>query len=126
MCNRNVIQYIAQSHATKEALWLRTFIGELRGRQALPLTIHCDNKGAIALSKDNKSHAQTRHTDIRHHFVHWAIEDGRLSVVYIPIDDNPADIFTKLLAKAKFRRFAELPGLGPLKVKNRGNKEVAK
>lgn len=96
-------EYIAQSHAAKEALWLHTFIGELRGKQAPPLTIHCDNQGAIALSKDNKFHARTKHINIRHHFVHEAIEDGKLSVMYIPTDDNPADIFTKPLAKVKFR-----------------------
>ena len=105
---------------------LCTFIGELCGRQALPLTIHCDNQGAIAWSKDNKFHARTKHIDIRHHFAREAIEDGKLSVVYIPTDDNPADIFTKLLAKGKFRQFTELLGLGPLKVKNKGDKEVAK
>jgi hypothetical protein len=36
-------EYIAQLHAAKETLWLHTFIGELHGRQAQPLTIHCDS-----------------------------------------------------------------------------------
>jgi len=39
------------------------------------------------------------------------VEDGKVSVVYIPTDDNPADIFTKPLAKTNFRRFVELLGL---------------
>jgi len=112
-------EYIAQSHAAKEALWLRTFIGELRGKPTQPLTIHCDNQGAIALSKDNKFHARTKHIDIRHHFIREAIEDRKLSVVYIPTDDNPADIFTKPLAKAKFRRFVELLGLREIDAKNK-------
>src|SRR5882762_4938951 len=112
-------EYIAQSHAAKEALWLRTFIGELRGKPTQPLTIHCDNQGAIALSKDNKFHARTKHIDIRHHFIREAIEDWKLSVVYIPTDDNPADIFTKPLAKAKFRRFVELLGLREIDAKNK-------
>ena len=112
-------EYIAQSHAAKEALWLRTFIGELRGKPSQPLTIHCDNQGAIALSKDNKFHARTKHIDIRHHFIHEAIEDGKLSVVYIPTDDNPADIFTKPLAKAKFCRFVELLGLGEIEARGK-------
>ena len=34
-----------------------------------------------------------------------------MSVVYIPTDENPVDIFTKLLVKAKFRKFVELLGL---------------
>jgi hypothetical protein len=102
-------------HTAKEVLWLGTFIGELCGKQELPLTIHCDNQGAITLSKDNKFHTQTKQINIRHHFIHEAIEDAKLSVVYIPTDDNPTDIFTKPLAKTKFRRFMELLGMGLLK-----------
>jgi hypothetical protein len=112
-------EYITQSHAAKEALWLRTFIGELCGKPTQPLTIHCDNQGAIALSKDNKFHAWTKHINIRHHFIREAIEDGKLSVVYIPTDDNPMDIFTKSLAKVKFCRFVKLLGLREIDVKNK-------
>jgi hypothetical protein len=57
-------EYIAQSHTAKKALWLRTFIGELRSKLTQPLTIHCDNQGTIVLSKDNKFHTWTKHIDI--------------------------------------------------------------
>ena len=77
------------------------------------ITINSDNQGAIALSKDNKFHARTKHIDVQYHFVREAVEDGKMSVVYIPTDDNPADIFTKPLAKPKFRHFVELLGLRP-------------
>jgi hypothetical protein len=50
-------EYIAQAHAAKEALWLRTFVSELRGVSEPQITINCDNQGAIALSKDNKFHS---------------------------------------------------------------------
>jgi hypothetical protein len=50
-------EYIAQAHAAREALWLHTFISELRGEMTQPLTTNCDNQGAISLSKDNKFHA---------------------------------------------------------------------
>ena len=111
-------EYIAQAHAAKEALWLRTFIAELRGEDAQPLTINCDNQGAIALSKDNKFHARTKHIDIRYHFIREAIEDRKVSVIYVPTDDNPADIFTKPLPKAKFRRFVEILGLRRMEIES--------
>ena len=95
-------KYIAQAHAAKEALWLRAFVSKIRGEPAQGIMINSDNQGAIALLKDNKFHAQTKHIDVRYHFICEAVEDGKLSVVYIPTDDNPADIFTKPLAKAKF------------------------
>ena len=104
-------EYIAQTHAAKEALYLRTFIGEIREQFKTPITISCDNQGAIALSKDNKFHTRTKHIDIRYHFIREAVGDGKIKVEYIPTDENPSDIFTKPLAKAKFRQFAEMLGV---------------
>ena len=107
-------EYIAQAHAAKEALWLRSFVNEIRKEPVRAITINSDNQGAIALLKDNKFHSRTKHIDIRYHFICEAVEDGKVSVVYIPTDENPADIFTKPLAKAKFRGFVELLGLGAI------------
>ena len=57
-------EYIAQTHAAKEALWLHSFLKEVRGAHNTPLTVNCDNQGAIVLSKDNKFHARTKNIDI--------------------------------------------------------------
>ena len=57
-------EYIAQTHVAKEALWLRSFLKQIRGLHDTPLTINCDNQGAIALSKDNKFHTCTKHINI--------------------------------------------------------------
>ena len=75
------------------------------------MSINCDNQGAITLSKDNKFHVQTKHINIRYHFICEAVEDGKIQVEYIPTDDNVVDIFTKPLAKMKFHHFIELLGL---------------
>ena len=104
-------EYISQTHAVKEALYLWTFIGEIREQFQTPITISCDNQGAIALSKDNKFHACTKHIDIRYHFIREAVGDGKIKVEYIPMDENLSNIFTKPLAKAKFHQFAEMLGV---------------
>ena len=62
-------EYIAQTHMAKEALWLRSFVNEVNGMQEAPITINCDNQGAIALAKDNKFHSWTKHIDLRYHFI---------------------------------------------------------
>ena len=51
-------EYIALTHVAKEALWLRTFLSELRGVPYGPVPINCDNQGAVALSKDNQFHVR--------------------------------------------------------------------
>ena len=104
-------EYITQTHAAKEALWLHSFLRELRSAPDDLLILNCDNQGAIALAKDNKFHARTKHIDVRYHFICKAVEDGKVAVQYIPTGDNVSDIFTKPLAKAKFQELAELLGL---------------
>jgi hypothetical protein len=105
-------EYIAQTHAAKELIWLRAFLGELTIPFSEPTTLHCDNQGAIALSKDNKFHARTKHIDIRYHFIREAVENKKIHMHYVPTDDNVADIFTKPLAKPKFEKFVKMLGLG--------------
>ena len=72
------------------------------------MSINCNNQGAIALSKDNKFHVQTKHIDIHYHFICEAVEDGKIQVEYIPTDDNVVDIFPKPLEKMRFCHFIEL------------------
>jgi hypothetical protein len=104
-------EYIAQTHAAKEALWLRTFINEVRGTGEAPIAIHCDNQGAIALAKDNKFHSRTKHIDLRYHFIREAVQDEKITISYVPTDENVSDVLTKPLAKPKFQRFVEMLGL---------------
>ena len=104
-------EYVAQTHAAKEGIWLRSFMKEVRGGEEKPLTISCDNQGAIVLAKDNKFHVRTKHIDLQYHFIHEAVKDGKIQVKYIPMDDNVSDIFTKPLPRPKFAKFVELLGL---------------
>jgi hypothetical protein len=104
-------EYAAQTHAAKEAIWLRSFVSEINEKGEEPLTLHCDNQGAIALAKDNKFHARTKHIDQCYHFIREAVEDGKINVKYVPTDDNVSDILTKALPKPMFQRMVELLGL---------------
>ena len=104
----NEAEYIMQTHAAKEVLLLRSFLQELHSTPDDLLILNCDNQGAIALAKDNKFRMHTKHIDVRYHFIREAVEDGKVMVQYILTGDNISDIFTKPLAKAKFRELTEL------------------
>ena len=104
-------EYVAQTHAAKELIWLCTILSELNSTFEEPTTLNCDNQGAIALAKDNKFHARTKHIDIRYHYIREAVENSDINMQYIPTNENIADIFTKPLAKAKFEHFTEKLGL---------------
>ena len=57
-------EYIAQTHAVKEALWLQNFVSEVQGKKEKGITLLCDNQGMIALAKDNKFHLRTKHINL--------------------------------------------------------------
>ena len=69
-------EYIAESHAGREIAWLQSFMDELGIPTDEPTTLHIDNQSTIAIAKDNKSHARTKHIDICYHFIWEAIRAG--------------------------------------------------
>ena len=116
-------KYILQTHAAKEAVWLRNFVVELQGKTQGPLTVLCNNQGAIVLLKDNKFHSRTKHIDLQYHFIREVVDEGKINVKYIPTAENVANVFTKALARPKFEVFVEGLGLGEME-EGRKNKEL--
>jgi hypothetical protein len=57
---------------------------------------------------NEREHARTKHIDLRYHFIREAVEDGKMNLKYVPTNDIVSDIFTKALAKRKFKHFVEL------------------
>jgi hypothetical protein len=104
-------EYVAATHAAKEALWLRSLIKQVFDIQLSPTTLFSDNQSAIALTKDHQYHARTKHIDVRFHFICWIIEQGAVRLVYCPTDDMIADTLTKALPSAKVKHFAVELGL---------------
>jgi hypothetical protein len=104
-------EYMATTHAAKEALWLRSLIGEIFGKFAGPTTLYGDNQGAIALTRDHQYHARTKHIDIHFHFIRWIVAKGKLKLVYCPTENMIADTLTKALPSMKVKHFAYSLGL---------------
>lgn len=62
-------EYIAATHAAKEALWLRSFIGQVFSPLDAATVLFSDNQSAIALTQDHQYHARSKHIDIWYHFI---------------------------------------------------------
>lgn len=92
-------EYMALADATKEMLYLRSFITSIGLHQEPPNTIFSDNQGAIALTSPNKmQHKRTKHIDIRYHFIR---EQNDINYCYVNTAENIADILTKPLGTNK-------------------------
>jgi hypothetical protein len=64
----------------------------------------CENKSAIKLTKDLVQHQRRKHIKLHMHFIVNVIHDQVIEVLFFPIEDQVADIFTKSLTKAKFSK----------------------
>ncbi|KAF5383863.1 hypothetical protein D9615_003633 [Tricholomella constricta] len=104
-------EYVAATHAAKEALWLRSLVTEIFDTTLEATTLFSDNQSAIALTKDHQYHARSKHIDVRFHFIRWIVERGSIRLIYCPTDDMVADTFTKALPSAKVKHFAAELGL---------------
>jgi len=104
-------EYVALTHAAKEAIWLRAVVGEIINAISEPTPIFCDNNGAKALAKDDTFHARTKHIDIQYHFIRERVQSREITVIHVSTDEEAADIFTKALDRSKFENFCHMLGL---------------
>ena len=101
----------AQTHAAKEAIWLRRLLTEIFKSIDTPTTLFSNSKSAIALAQDGHYHAHTKHIDIRYHFIRYVIDAGTIKLVYCSTNDMTADMLTKVLPSVKAKHFATALGL---------------
>ena len=112
------LEYIAQTHATKEATWMKNFVSEICQPQEELIEIYCDNQGAIALTK---YHSHTKHINLQYHFIWEAVKDNMIKMEYIPTQENVADVFMKALARPRFKGFVK--GLGLRELEGRSGEQ---
>ena len=104
-------EYMAISHATKEAIWIQELLQDIQFPVPNPTTILINNQGAIALTSNPTFHARMRHIGVCHHFICDQVEKQDIILNYIPTDDQVANILMKALSFDKFSKFGSLMGL---------------
>ena len=104
-------EYIAGALASNESIWLRRLLSELDQTQLNPTSLNTDNQASISLARNPVFHKATKHIEVRHHHMRHCFESGIISPIYVPTEDQVADILTKPLSKEKHERFAKGMGL---------------
>ena len=64
-------EYIAACEAAKESVWLKKFYTDLEvvPNMEKPLDLYCDNSGAMANSKEPRSHKRGNHIEMKYHLI---------------------------------------------------------
>ena len=103
-------EYMALSDCSRQAVWIQNIFSEL-GLPKKPTTICADNEGGIFIASNPVQERRTKHIDVRYHYVRDLLEQKRIDTIWVPTDDNPADMFTKNLGHIKFEKFRSMLGL---------------
>ena len=99
-------ELMAGTEAAREAIWIKSLTDSLfslgLGASASP-SLTCelrgDNQGALALAVNPVYHQRTKYINIRHRFLYDVVNDGIVTVKYIPTTEMLADGFTKALPR---------------------------
>lgn len=73
-----------------------------------PTEVLCDNIPAIKFSKNPILHGRSKYIDVRYHFLRDLYKDGVIDVVHCKIEDQIADILTKLPKTTTFVKLQSL------------------
>ena len=99
-------EYNAASEAAKEGVWMKEFMTDLGVVPSAlnPMTLFCDNTGAIALAKEPRFHKRTRHIKRR-------FKEDDINICKVHTDLNVADPMTKPLPRAKHEQHQNCMGV---------------
>ncbi|KAM2008549.1 hypothetical protein ACFX16_003427 [Malus domestica] len=107
------VEYIAAAEAGKEAFWMKKFITELGVVPTItsPVTLYCDNSGAIAQAKEPRAHQKNKHFDRRFNIIRRYDAEGKVNILKVASADNVADPLTKPMSQIQLDRHMEKMGI---------------
>jgi len=97
-------EYMVISDCCQQAMWITNLFRE-NGFSALLITICGNNQGSLFISSNPVQEKWTKHIYIHYHYMWECIKDNKVPVVFVPGNDNLADMFTKNLDRLKFIKF---------------------
>ena len=97
-------EYVAVSEVCTEILFIKTITDFLGLEVELPITIFCDNIGAIYIAHNPKNNGRTKHINVKYHFIREYVVDGTVKINFVRSKDNLADPFTKNVGQDAYDR----------------------
>ena len=75
-----------------EGLWLKMLLEELGMNMKRLICAYCDNKAAIPVSHNLVHNDRIKHVEVDRHFIKEKVDEGTLSIQYIPTVEQTTGI----------------------------------
>ena len=110
-------EFIAMELAGNEAEWLKNFLADipLGSKPISSVSIHCDNKSAIANAKNKTFNGKNRHIRLRHNIIKQMLKTDVISIDFVRSSVNLADPLTKPLGRKQIVYSSRGVGLKPIR-----------
>ena len=96
-------EYIAAASCCAQTLYMKQTLLDY-GLSLSRIPLLCDNESSIKLTKNPVLHQRTKHIDIRHNFLRDHEAKGDISMQYVGMKEQLADIFTEPLDEDTFAK----------------------
>ena len=100
------VELIAVDDFVGQVLWTQYFL-QAQGYEVPKSVVYQDNQSAILLEKNGRMSGskRTRHINVRYYFITDRVNKGEIKIEFCPTGNMVADVFTKPLQGAAFRKF---------------------
>jgi len=98
----NEAQYVVAASCCTQLLWMMQTLQDIQITCTPPISILCDNRSAMSISKNPVMHSETKHILIKYHFLREQVLEQKVKLEYVPSKERVADIFTKPLPRETF------------------------
>ncbi|GJY35792.1 hypothetical protein Tco_0421170 [Tanacetum coccineum] len=95
------VEYIAASSCCGQVLCIQNQLLDYR-YNFMQTKIHIDNESTIYIVKNPVFHSNTKHIEIRHHFIRDSNKKKLIQMIKIHSDQNIADLLTKAFDVSRF------------------------
>jgi hypothetical protein len=104
-------EFVLLCNAACDLLFLRNLLNDMKMTCNESINIYEDNQSTIKILKNFENNKRCKHLDVKYHFIFDLVRKNVINVLYIPSENQPADILTKALCKSKILRCREMLNL---------------
>ncbi|KAI3754563.1 hypothetical protein L1987_54349 [Smallanthus sonchifolius] len=94
-------EHIAAASCCSQILWIQQQLRDY-GLNFTGTPMFIDNNATMSITNNPVKHSQTKHIEIRYHFIRDCADKKLIELVKVHIDDNFADLFTKAFDRTMF------------------------
>jgi hypothetical protein len=73
--------------------------------------ILCDNQSCIKMTENPVFHENSKHIEIRYHYIRDMVQRGAIKLQYVSTDEHVANVLTKPLSHVNFEHFRDKLGI---------------